>query len=88
MWPGERLPEVYFDPRALDLDASQHAVLHAKCVVIDERLSLITSANFTEAAQLRNIEVGALIEERTLARRLTLQFDRLIEGGALIPLRR
>jgi len=83
VWPGERLPEVYYDPRSLDLDEHEHAVLHAKCVVIDNRQTFVTSANFTEAAQQRNIEVGVLIDDRVLSERVTLQFERLIEAGAL-----
>jgi phosphatidylserine/phosphatidylglycerophosphate/cardiolipin synthase-like enzyme len=68
---------------ALDLDERQHAVLHAKLVVIDQRRTFITSANFTEAAQQRNIEAGVLVEDRAFAERVTLQFDRLIEAGSL-----
>lgn len=83
VWPGERLPEVYFYPRALDLDANEHAVLHAKLVLIDKRHTFVTSANFTEAAQLRNIEAGLLVDDRALGGRVALQFERLIESGAL-----
>jgi phosphatidylserine/phosphatidylglycerophosphate/cardiolipin synthase-like enzyme len=54
-WPGARLPEVFDDPRALDPTTSANACLHAKCVVADEIKTLITSANFTEAAHRRNI---------------------------------
>jgi hypothetical protein len=37
-WLGDRaLPEIYFDPRSLAIDAKQRAVLHAKCVVVDGR---------------------------------------------------
>lgn len=86
VWPGERLPEVFFDPRSLEEEA-RHSVLHAKCVVVDRRLSFITSANFTEAAQLRNIEAGVLVSDKTLAERLVLQFDRLIEAEVLKSLR-
>jgi len=83
VWPGERFPEVYYFPRSLALDAHEHAVLHAKCVVIDRQLTLLTSANLTEAAHHRNIEAGVLIDDRGLASRVTLQFDRLIEAGEL-----
>lgn len=87
VWPGERLPEVYYDPRALAGDEHEHAVLHAKCVVVDDRLTFLTSANLTEAAQQRNIEAGLLVADQRLAERVTLQFDRLIETGALKRLR-
>lgn len=83
VWPGERLPEVSFYPRALALDVDVHAVPHAKLVVIDDRHTFVTSANFTEAAQLRNIEVGLLVDDRALALRVMRQFERLIEIGEL-----
>jgi phosphatidylserine/phosphatidylglycerophosphate/cardiolipin synthase-like enzyme len=69
-WPGSRLPEVYYDPRSLELDSSKRASMHAKCIVIDRKLAFVSSANFTEAAQLRNIKVGALIRSRRISRTL------------------
>ncbi|MEZ4298878.1 MAG: DISARM system phospholipase D-like protein DrmC [Polyangiaceae bacterium] len=85
-WPGARLPEVYFDPRTLALHApgQKRVSLHAKCVVVDEVRALVTSANFTEAAQARNIEVGALLSEAAFARALVRQFDGLVGRGALL----
>lgn len=82
-WPGGRLPTVFFDPRALDPDPGRRASLHAKCVVVDERVSFVTSANLTEAAQRRNIEAGLLVEEPVLARGLCSQFDTLVDRGLL-----
>lgn len=73
----------HFYPRTLALEMDEHAVLHAKLVVIDERHTFVTSANFTEAAQLRNVEVGLLVDDRALAQRVTRQFERLIESGGL-----
>ncbi len=87
VWPGQRLPAVYYDPRSVALDRGKRAVLHAKCVVIDGRWSLITSANFTEAAHERNIEAGLVLDDRRLARRLVRQFDELVGKGALRRLR-
>ncbi|MGH9447380.1 MAG: phospholipase D-like domain-containing protein, partial [Terriglobia bacterium] len=69
-WPGGRLPEVYYDPRSLDQEAAKRCSLHAKCIVIDRRTAFVTSANFTEAAQTRNIAVGALIRCQRFAARL------------------
>ena len=58
-WPGTRRPEVFYDPRGLQPGGSgPRAVQHAKCVVIDDAEALVTSANFTEAAQERNIEAA------------------------------
>jgi phosphatidylserine/phosphatidylglycerophosphate/cardiolipin synthase-like enzyme len=82
-WPGSRMPEVYYDPRSLDLHATKRASLHAKCVVVDERVAFVSSANFTEAAQVRNIEVGALIHSETFARQLAGHFTSLAEQNHL-----
>ena len=46
----------------------------------------ITSANLTDAAQNRNIELGALIRDRTLAMSAASHFQGLIDGGLLSPL--
>lgn len=82
-WTGVRIPDLYYDPRALSAEPTLKAVLHAKCIVVDERWSFVTSANFTEAAQERNIEVGLLVEDTSLANALTLQFTGLVRIGAL-----
>ena len=86
VWPGRRLPEVYYDPRSLQVELGQRSSLHAKCVVIDSERSLVSSANFTEAAQLRNIEVGVLIRSRDFAERLAHHFESLAARGLLRPI--
>lgn len=85
-WPGTRRPEVYYDPRALDQRTGHRAALHAKCAVVDRRVAFVTSANFTPAAQTRNIEVGALIRSPRFAAHLAGHVDALIAYGALQPL--
>lgn len=82
-WEGTRYPSIFYDPRALAVDPKKRTSLHAKCVVIDGAKALVTSANFTEAAQQRNIEVGALITDATFTRNLTGHFDMLITKGAV-----
>ena len=82
-WPGRTLPDLYFDPRALAATAEDRASLHAKCVVVDREVALITSANFTDAAMRRNIEVGTLIEHSPTVERLTTYFDGLIANAQL-----
>ena len=83
IWPGERLPEVFYDPRSLATEGTVRACLHAKCIVIDEDRALVTSANFTEAAHERNIEAGTVITDTIIARALKAQFDTLVDHGAL-----
>lgn len=83
IWPGARYPEVLYDPRSLSTDWTQRASLHAKCVIADERYALVTSANFSEAAGARNIETGVRLDDSRFARRVTRQFDLLLENGVL-----
>lgn len=85
-WPGSRWPAVYYDPRALAPDASQRASLHAKCVVVDRQVAFVSSANFTAAAQERNIEVGVLLRVPAVAEQLDRHFQALIEAGVLTVL--
>lgn len=82
-WPWDSLPELFYDPRTLDLDPKKRATLHAKCVVTDRSRALITSANFTEAAQRRNIEAGVLVGDAAIAGRLAGYFEALRTSGAL-----
>jgi hypothetical protein len=82
-WPGGRLPELFYDPRSLDAEVVKRSSLHAKCVVVDRRVALVTSANFTEAAQTRNIEVGALIRPERFAARVAEHFEVLRDAGRL-----
>ena len=49
----------------------------------DDEAVFITSANLTEAAFDRNIELGLLARDRTLAATAVLHFQTLIEQGLL-----
>jgi phosphatidylserine/phosphatidylglycerophosphate/cardiolipin synthase-like enzyme len=51
--------------------------------VVDRRTARVTPANFTEAAQERNIEAGALIRDERFAARLASHFDTLANAGLL-----
>jgi phosphatidylserine/phosphatidylglycerophosphate/cardiolipin synthase-like enzyme len=82
-WPWETRPEVWFDPRALSQDRSQRACLHAKCIAIDREKVLVTSANFTEAAQERNIEAGILLRSPERAAQLVAYFEAMRNNGTL-----
>ena len=84
-WPGSSRPTVYYDPRALELDGPG-GVLHAKAIVADDEAVFVTSANLTEAALDRNIEVGLLVRDRALAATLSSHFRGLIDRELLRPL--
>jgi phosphatidylserine/phosphatidylglycerophosphate/cardiolipin synthase-like enzyme len=82
-WPRDLpIPPIYYDPEGRKL-GEKRSTLHAKCVVVDDRWALVTSANFTEAAQERNIEAGVLLEHPKLAESLSGRFRALRESGRL-----
>jgi phosphatidylserine/phosphatidylglycerophosphate/cardiolipin synthase-like enzyme len=81
-WPQQsRLPKIYYDARSLDNNPVESSVLHSKCLVIDAKEVLVTSANFTEAAQRRNIEVGLLVKSEVLAGQVTRFFESLMNSA-------
>lgn len=83
MWPfGDPRPVVYFDPRTADRPSA--VSLHAKCVVIDHEYTLITSANFTDRGQTRNLEAGVAIEDRAFAASLERQWLNLVDAGVVV----
>jgi phosphatidylserine/phosphatidylglycerophosphate/cardiolipin synthase-like enzyme len=84
-WPGSSRPSVFYDPRSLD-PSGPTGVLHAKAVVVDDEAVFITSANFTEAALDRNIELGILVRDRPFALTVTGYFRNLIDRALLKPL--
>lgn len=84
-WPGTSRPRVFYDPRSLEMDGPG-GVLHAKAVVVDDEAVFVTSANLTEAALDRNIEIGLLFRDRALAASVSSHFRTLIERGLLRPL--
>jgi phosphatidylserine/phosphatidylglycerophosphate/cardiolipin synthase-like enzyme len=79
-WPGKRLPGVYYDPRGLAAKSEDRATWHAKCVVVDDELAFVTSANFTEWAHQKNVEAGVLVRDHQLATQIRGQFDGLVRS--------
>jgi len=63
--------------------ADGEARMHAKFVVVDDARTLITSANFSEAAADRNLELGVLIEHAETARALSQHVEGLVRQGML-----
>lgn len=82
-WPGSRRPEIYYDPRGVSTDPDGRASWHAKCVLVDDEVAFVTSANFTEWAQDRNVEAGALIRSRHFTSQLRTQFDSLVQANGV-----
>ncbi len=84
-WPGTSRPAVFYDPRSVATEGPK-GVLQAKGVVADEEVVFITSANFTEAALDRNIEMGLLHRDRHVALTVVRHFQTLIDRKLLLPL--
>lgn len=81
-WPfGAPRPELYYDPRSAAPGST--ASLHAKCVVVDGVRALVTSANFTDRGQTRNVEAGLLVTSTETAERLETQWWSLVRAGLL-----
>jgi phosphatidylserine/phosphatidylglycerophosphate/cardiolipin synthase-like enzyme len=88
-WPWTRRPAVFYDPRGPVKTPGAPACQHAKCILVDGVTAFITSANFTESAHERNIELGVLFRENpkvTLA--IRSKFESLMQNGFLQPLPR
>lgn len=82
-WPfGEPRPILFYAPG--NLRPGTYASLHAKCVVVDRRRALLTSANFTDRGQNRNLELGVLIEDAAFAEEVCRQWERLVAGGVML----
>jgi phosphatidylserine/phosphatidylglycerophosphate/cardiolipin synthase-like enzyme len=78
-WPGGMpLPNVYCCGHRITQNEKPGS-LHAKCIVVDGKHVFVSSANFTEAAQERNIEVGLLVQSGALAERVCRFFDALLD---------
>jgi hypothetical protein len=86
-WPWPKLPEVFYDNRSLVAkQGDETPVFHAKIIAVDRRQLLITSANPTPRAHTTNIEVGVLLKEALLCRRVCDYFEGLKNKGILVPL--
>lgn len=82
-WPfGTPHPVIHIAPSTID--PSSYESLHAKCVVMDERVAVVGSANFTERGQERNVEVGARIDDAGFARALVGQFRAATNAGVFV----
>ena len=80
-WPfGAPHPRIYYDRRAV-VPGPPWCSMHAKCVVVDDDRAFVSSANFTQRGQERNIEAGVLLHDRYFATHLARQWLGLIDAG-------
>lgn len=79
-WPPDHtLPEIYYDRRGLSNGPGVPVSLHAKCIVIDGQELFVSSANFTNAAQSRNIELGVLLKGPAYSEEVLRFFEDMIK---------
>ena len=65
-------------------DEKGHAgLMHAKAAVGDSRIAFLTSANLTEAALDRNMELGVLLRGGHVPIAIDRLIDALVDSGEL-----
>jgi phosphatidylserine/phosphatidylglycerophosphate/cardiolipin synthase-like enzyme len=74
-----------FDPRSVEPDGPL-GVLQAKAILADDETVFVTSANLTEAALDRNIEMGLLAHDRALAASFLSCFRGLVDRSLSLSL--
>jgi phosphatidylserine/phosphatidylglycerophosphate/cardiolipin synthase-like enzyme len=74
-WPAELRPEA---------GNGKLAALHAKCAVADGARLIVSSANLTEYAFTKNMELGLLIEGGEIPRRVDAHWRALISDRVLV----
>ena len=57
--------------------------MHAKAAVVDDK-ALLSSANLTDDAFLRNLELGVLFTGGLIPRSLPEHFEHLLANGTLV----
>ena len=77
-WPTERRERN---------QAGRPGKLHTKCAIIDD-IALVGSANLTDDAFNRNMELGLLVREPSIVSSLAEHFKELINRGILVEARR
>ncbi len=80
-WPNRApMPQVYCCEQIMETENGKPGSLHAKCIAVDDQQVFVSSANFTEAGQDRNIEVGLLVRSAVLSERLSRFFESLVDN--------
>ncbi|MFO1031395.1 MAG: DISARM system phospholipase D-like protein DrmC [Planctomycetota bacterium] len=74
VWPKEKRPTD---------DQGRTGLLHAKCAVADAELLFVGSANVTEFAFERNLELGVLVRARGVAKAVANQLAWLVSTGSI-----
>jgi phosphatidylserine/phosphatidylglycerophosphate/cardiolipin synthase-like enzyme len=75
-WPREK--------RAV-AESGRPGSMHAKCLVVDRTIALVSSANLTDYALERNMELGLVVRGGDVPARLAAHFQQLSIRGELVP---
>src|SRR5690606_10898518 len=76
IWPeGLVPPKGWYCPDIFERE--DHANMHIKAAVVDGRKVFVSSANFTRAAQERNVELGVTFEDVGVAEGIERHFEGL-----------
>lgn len=87
VWPEAMdPPRGLYSPLTLGRQDDGYHSMHAKTVVVDRRWWLVSSANLTDRAMSRNLELGVLHDDQALAQGVVAHFEAL-ETTAFRPLR-
>jgi phosphatidylserine/phosphatidylglycerophosphate/cardiolipin synthase-like enzyme len=83
----KNLPAVqFFEWEKGSGDTAQGASVHAKCAVADGNIAFVTSANLSDAAMERNMELGVLLRGGQVPRLLDQHLTALVTTKQIRPL--
>jgi len=83
----EKSPAVqFFEWEKGSGDTAQGASVHAKCAVADGNIAFVTSANLSDAAMERNMELGVLLRGGQVPRLLDQHLTALVTTKQIRPL--
>jgi len=77
------ISEADFDSQPTSQAAGRPSKLHAKCAIIDDA-AVIGSANLTDDAFNRNMELGVIVRERSTVLDVVEHFEELVRCGILV----
>ncbi len=68
-----------------DAADGSYQVLHSKFVVVDSQWAFVGSANFSDAAVGKNVELGLQVHSKMLARKILRDIQAFETQGVLVP---
>jgi len=57
------------------------ALLHAKCIVVDKKVSYIGSSNFTFHGMRKNLEIGVLVKDESMLEKIEALIENTIDDS-------